>query len=144
MTPAEAAFWAAFRASGAAPADADARFHSAFAVGEGSDAGAALVISGAKTLTSWHPSEFPANPPRAGSLSILLGSGGRPRAVVETVRVWPMTLEETTEAHAAAYAEWPDLASFRAGMMGWYRRADLDFGPRTPLMFEWQRVVWAP
>jgi uncharacterized protein YhfF len=144
MTPAEAAFWQAFKASGTAPPDADARFHSAFGIGSGSDAGAALVVSGAKTLTSWQPDDFSQDPPRAGSLSILLGTGGTPRAVVETVRVWPMTLSDTTEAHAAAYAEWPGLAAFRAGMLAWYRRATPTFGPESPLMFEQQRLVWAP
>ena len=144
MTAAEAAFWAAFKASGAAPPDADARFHSAFGIGGGSDEGAALVIAGTKTLTSWLPGEFPENPPVAGSLSILLGAAGAPRAVIGTLRVWPMTLAETTAAHAAAYAEWPDLASFRAGMLDWYRRADPGFGEGTILMFEEQRLVWAP
>ena len=144
MTPDQAAFRATFKASGTAPPDADARFHSAFAIGGGSDDGAAPILSGAKTLTSWHPAEFPENPPRPGHLSILLGAAGTPRGVIETVRVWPMTLAETTEAHAAAYAEWPDLSAFRQGMLDWYRPADPAFGPDTTLIFEQQRLLWAP
>jgi uncharacterized protein YhfF len=144
MTPAEAAFRVAFKASGAAPPDADARYHSACAIGGGSDEGAALVLSGAKTLSSWLPAEFPEYPPAPGHLSILLGAVGTPRAVIETVRVWPMTLAETTEGHAAAYAEWPGLAAFRQRMLDWYRRQNPAFGPDTTLMFEEQRLLWAP
>ena len=80
LTPDQAAFWAAFLASPAAPPDADARFHSVFAIGSGSDAGATLILSGVKTATSSLPAEFQdIAPPPPGSLSLLTGAGGRPR-----------------------------------------------------------------
>lgn len=122
MTPAEAAFWTAFKASGAAPPDADARFHSAFGIGSGSDEGAALVLSGAKTATSSLLQDFGNQPPpKPGDLSILLGAGAVPRAVVETASMQPMSLDEMDDAFIVAYAEWPDARSFRAGMIEWYQ-----------------------
>jgi uncharacterized protein YhfF len=145
MTPAEAAFWAAYKTSGAAPADADQRYHSSFGVGAGSDEGAALILSGAKTATSARPADFGDQPPPGpGSLSILLGAGGVPRAVVETLSMRPSCLEAMDDGFVAAYAEWPDRAAFIAGMLDWYRQADPDFGPRSTLLAERFRVVWVP
>jgi len=145
MTPAEAAFWTAFKASGAAPPDADARFHSAFGIGGGSDEGAALILSGAKTATSSLPQDFGDQPPpKPGDLSILLGAGAVPRAVVETVSMQPMSLDEMDDAFIAAYAEWPDARSFRAGMIEWYQGVDSAFTPTTPLLCERLRVIWTP
>ncbi len=144
MTPEQAAFWAAWKATGTAPADADARFHSAFAVGSGSDAGADLVIGGVKTATSSLPSEFGNQPPPGpGDLSILLG-GGRPRAVIETLSLQPLSLNRMPPDFIAAYAEWPDPMSFRAGMLQWYQSLDPAFSADTPLLCERFRVVWAP
>ncbi|HMO08551.1 MAG TPA: ASCH domain-containing protein [Paracoccaceae bacterium] len=145
MTPEQAAFWAAFKASGAAPPDADARFHSAFGIGGGSDEGAAMVIAGAKTATSALPAEFGDQPPpKPGDLSILLGAGGVPRAVVETVSMKPQSLDDMPPDFIAAYAEWPDAAAFRAGMTEWYRALDPGFTAVTPLLCERFRVVWVP
>jgi hypothetical protein len=145
MTPDEAAFRAAFKASGAAPANAGQRYHSSFGVGSGSDAGAALILSGAKTATSARPADFAGQPPPGpGSLSILLGAGGVPRAVVETLSMPPSCLEAMDDGFVAAYAEWPDRAAFNAGMLGWYRQADPDVGPRSTLLAERFRVVCLP
>ena len=86
LTPDQAAFWAAFLASPTAPPDADARFHSVFAIGLGSDTGATLILSGVKTATSSLPSDFQGiAAPGPGSLSLLTGAGGRPMGVVETL-----------------------------------------------------------
>lgn len=143
LTPEQSAFWAAFCASPAAPPDAGARFHSAFGVGSDSDAGAALILSGAKTATSSRPADFgPEGPPVPGSLSLLTGAGGAPRAVVETVAIAPTTLAAMDDAFVRAYGEWPDPDSFRAGMLAWYRGLDPAFGPDSPLLAEWLRVVW--
>jgi uncharacterized protein YhfF len=145
MTPEQAAFWAAWLATGTAPPDADARFHSAFGIGGGSDEGADLVISGAKTATSALPSEFGDQPPpKPGDLSMLLGAGGRPRAVVETLSMEPLSLTQMADDFIAAYAECPDEAAFRAGMLQWYQGVDPAFTADTPLLCERFRVVWAP
>lgn len=144
MTPEQAKFWAAFKASGAAPPDADARFHSAFGIGSGSDSGADLVIAGIKTATSALPAEFGDQPPpKPGDLSILLGGGGVPRAVIETLSLQSVRLDEMTGDVIRDYAEWPDPASFRQGMIDWYSSVDPAFTPQTPLLFERFRVIWS-
>jgi uncharacterized protein YhfF len=144
LTPDQAAFWSAFLASPAAPPDASARFHSAFGIGDGSEEGARLVLTGIKTATSSRLADFgDQGPPRPGSLSMLLGSGGAPRAIVETLRVWPMSLAQADETFAKAYAEWPDSAAFREGMLQWYQRDDPAFALETPLICETFRVIWA-
>ena len=143
LTPDQAAFWAAFLASPAAPADARARFHSVFSIGEGSDAGAALVLSGAKTATSSLPGEFaPGAAPVPGSLSLLTAAAGRPVAIVETLSMAPMSLGDMDADFRAAYAEWPDTASFLRGKTDWYRGLDPAFTADTPLLAERFRVIW--
>ncbi len=143
LTPDQAAFWAAFLASPAAPPDADARFHSVFAIGSGSDAGATLILSGTKTATSSLPAEFQGiAPPIPGSLSLLTGAGGRPMGIVETLSMAPLTLSQMDEAFSAAYAEWPDHTGFVQGMIEWYQSVDLGFTAETPLLAERFRVIW--
>jgi uncharacterized protein YhfF len=143
LTPDQAAFWAAFLASPTAPADADARFHSVFAIGSGSDTGATLILSGVKTATSSLPSDFQGiAPPGPGSLSLLTGAAGRPMGVVETLSMTPLTLSQMDEAFSAAYAEWPDHASFVQGMIEWYQSVDPGFTAETPLLAERFRVIW--
>jgi uncharacterized protein YhfF len=145
LTPDQVAFWAAFCASPGAPPDAEARFHSVFGVGSGTDAGAALILSGAKTATSSRPGDFGAEgAPIPGSLSLLTGAGGAPRAVVETVAIRLTCLADMDADFARAYAEWLDLPSFRAGIRDWYRGEDPNFTDQSPLLAEILRVVWAP
>ena len=143
LTPDQAAFWAAFLASPAAPPDADARFHSVFAIGSGSDAGATLILSGVKTATSSLPSEFHGiAPPIPGSLSLLTGAGGRPMGIVETLSMAPLTLSQMDEAFSASYAEWPNHTGFVQGMIEWYQSVDPSFTAETPLLAERFRVIW--
>lgn len=143
LTPDQAAFWAAFLASPAAPTDADARFHSVFAIGSGSDAGATLILSGVKTATSSLPSEFQdIAPPIPGSLSLLTGASGRPMGIVETLSMAPLTLSQMDEGFSAAYAEWPDHTGFLQGMIEWYQSVDPGFTAETPLLAERFRVIW--
>lgn len=143
LTPEQAAFWAAFLASPAAPPDAEGRFHSAFGVGSGSDEGAAEIVTGRKTATSSHPSEFPhGTAPIPGSLSLLTGAKGRPVAIVETLWTGPMSLDEMDADFIRAYGEWDDPAAFRAGMLEWYRGLYPDFNAATPLLAERFRVIW--
>lgn len=143
LTPDQAAFWAAFLASPAAPPDADARFHSVFAIGSGSDAGATLILSGTKTATSSLPAEFQGiAPPIPGSLSLLTGAGGRPMGIVETLSMAPLTLSQMDEAFSAAYAEWPNHTGFVQGMIEWYQSVDPGFTAETPLLAERFRVIW--
>lgn len=143
LTPDQAAFWAAFLASPAAPPNAEARFHSVFAIGSGSDTGAALILSGTKTATSSLPAEFQGiAPPIPGSLSLLTGAGGRPLGIVETLSITPLTLGQMDEAFSAAYAEWPDHTSFVQGMIEWYQSVDPGFTAGTPLLAERFRLIW--
>ena len=143
LTPDQAAFWAAFLASPTAPPDADARFHSVFAIGSGSDTGATLILSGVKTATSSLPSDFQGiAPPTPGSLSLLTGAAGRPMGVVETLSMKPLTLSQMDEAFSAAYAEWPDHTCFVQGMIEWYQNVDPGFTAETPLLAERFRVIW--
>jgi uncharacterized protein YhfF len=144
LTPEQAAFWAAFLANPSAPADADHRFHSAFGVGNGSEEGAALILSGRKTATSARPADFaPGAPPVPGSLSLLYASAGRPVAIIETLSITPMTLDQMDEGFIAAYAEWDSATAFRQGTLDWYRSVDPTFTPHTPLLAERFRVIWA-
>jgi len=143
LTPDQAAFWAAFLASPAAPPDAEARFHSVFGIGSGSDAGAALILSGIKTATSSLPAEFQGiDPPIPGSLSLLAGAAGRPMGIIETLSITTLPLNQMDDAFRVAYAEWPDQASFVEGMIEWYQGVDPDFTAETPLLAERFRVIW--
>jgi uncharacterized protein YhfF len=143
LPPDQAAFWAAFRASPQAPPDADARFHSAFGVGSGTEEGAAEILSGRKTATSSRPEDFAPGPlPQPGSLSLLTGAQGRPVAVIETLSIQSLSLAEMDAAFIAAYGEWDDAAAFHAGMLEWYQALDPGFTPQTPLLAERFRVVW--
>lgn len=143
LSPAQAAFWAAYLGSGAAPLDAGRRLHSAFGVGKGSDSGAAEILSGHKSATSSRLDAFaPGTEPVAGSLSILCGAGGRPVAIVETVSVERLSLDEMPPDFVRAYGEWDTPEAFRAGMLAWYGATDPDFSLDTPLLAERIRVVW--
>jgi uncharacterized protein YhfF len=147
MTEAEAAFWAAFLASGAAPPEAASRYFESCAIGNdaaAADAGARLILSGRKTVTSALPSEFPIRPPRPGDLSILLDGARHPVAVFDTVATWTATLADADATLAAAYAEWPDLPTFRSALLVHYRAGDPGFGLASPLLFERFRLAWAP
>ncbi|MFM2390743.1 MAG: Peroxyureidoacrylate/ureidoacrylate amidohydrolase RutB [Pseudomonadota bacterium] len=144
LTPEQAAFWAAFLASSAAPPDAEGRFHSAFGVGSGTDEGAALILSGRKTATSALPTEFaPGTPPVPGSLSLLYASNGRPVAIIETLSILPLSLDQMQTDFISAYAEWDSPDAFRQGMLDWYRAQDPAFTAQTPLLCERFRVLWA-
>jgi uncharacterized protein YhfF len=143
LCPEQAAFWAAFLGSPAAPKDAEARFHSVFGVGSGGDEGAALILSRAKTATSSLPSEFaPDAAPVPGSLSLLTGAKCRPLAVVETLSICSMTLASMGDDFIKAYAEWPDRDAFVRGMTEWYQGLDPDFTADSPLLAERFRVIW--
>lgn len=145
MTGAEAAFWQAWLATGLAPADAEARWHSAFGIGSGTDEGAALILSGRKTATSSRLAAFgDRGPPRPGDLSMLLGAGGTPLAIVETVWAAPCALADIDAGFAEAYGEWSDLEQTRMGLLDWYRQEDPAFTLESPLWCERMTVIWCP
>jgi uncharacterized protein YhfF len=140
LSPAVAAFWERFLASGAAPAGA--RFCDAFAIGgadESADAGAALILSGRKTATSSLLSDYPpGGEPFVGAPSVLLAGGGRPVAVVETVQARRLTLDALDEGLAADDGERDrTLATLRRGLAA-YDALDAE----TPLPCERFRVIW--
>lgn len=144
LTPDQAAFWAAFRASPAAPPDAEARFHSVFGVGSGTDECAAEILSGRKTATSSRLEDFaPGMAPQPGSLSPLTGAKGRSVAIVETLSMQTLSLDQMGADFIRAYGEWDGPEAFRAGMLQWYQGLDPGFTPQTPLLAEWFRVIWA-
>jgi uncharacterized protein YhfF len=143
LTPDQAAFWSAYLASPATPPDAEDRFHSVFAIGAGSDSGASEIVTGRKTATSSHPSEFAdSTAPVAGSLSLLTGAHGRPVAIVETLWTGLLSLDEMDAGFIRAYGEWDDPAAFRAGMLEWYQGLFPDFTAATPLLAERFRVIF--
>lgn len=143
LTAEQAAFWAAFLASPAAPAGANERFHSAFGVGSGTDAGAALILSGRKTATSALPADFlPGKPLVPGSLSLLHAALGRPVAIIETVSISLLSLNQMDDALIAACGEWEGPAAFRTGMLSWYKSQEPGFTTSTPLLAERFRVIW--
>lgn len=100
----------------------------AWAFGDGPDLGdelLALVLAGVKTGTSsavasYEPGEAH---PRAGDLSILLDSTGRPRALIRTTDVRRTRFRDVTEDFAASEGEDDrTLASWRLGHERFFRR----------------------
>ena len=90
MAPAVALFWAAFLDRIEDAEDARARWYDVFSIGDdaaAADAGARLILTGAKTATSsllWEYEASGARPPFEGALSILLDGKAVPICVVET------------------------------------------------------------
>lgn len=68
----------------------------------------ARMLSGAKTLTSCARSDYDTEGeqlPHYGSLSIVLDSADRPRALIRTTEVSVVAFDEVDEAHARAESE---------------------------------------
>ena len=80
--------------------------------------GAALILSGLKTLTSSPFWDYPDGKiPFVGALSVLLDGARRPRGIIETTRVEIMPFQAITEEMAQAYCEGERTAN-------WWRRGD--------------------
>ena len=128
----------------------EARYFLPMSIGsapEHADEGAALVLSGVKTLTSSPFWDYPDGKiPFVGALSVLLDGARRPRGIVETTRVEIMPLQSITEEMAQAYGEGERTASWCRGEMGAFYKAsamrhDEAFTDETPLVWEWFAVV---
>ncbi len=128
----------------------DARYFSPIAVGctpESADEGAAAILDGRKTTTSSPFWDWPdGRIPFAGALGVLLDGRGRPRAVIETLRVEIMPFGAVDESFAWSYGEGSrTLAWWRAYIGAWYRasaaRHGADFSDDTSIICEWLAVA---
>lgn len=98
------------------------------------------VLSGRKTGTSTALAEFGDEPlPREGELSIILDSGGNPRALVRTAAVATVRFDEVDEAFAASEGEDDlSLGSWREQHEVYWRRVlgDDAFDPSMQVVTE--------
>ena len=114
---------------------------------EHADEGAALILSGAKTLTSSPFWDYPdGRIPFVGALAVLLDGAQTPRAIIETTRVEIMPFAAVTDELALAYAEGERTAAWWRHEIGaWYRafaaRAGATFTEDTPIIWEWITVA---
>ena len=111
------------------------------------DEGAALILSGLKTLTSSPFWDYPDGKiPFVGALSVLLDGARRPRGIIETTRLEIMPFQAITEEMAQAYGEGERTANW------WRREMVVSYQPRRcvtekpspmrpPLIWEWFAVV---
>lgn len=121
------AFWAEFaEAVGEA---GEERFYEAFSFGDSeemADELAELVLQGTKRATAgalWAYEATEQRPPRAGDLSIVTDSSGRPRCVIETLSVEVVPFREVSAEFAAVEGEGD-------GSLGYWRRAHHAFFSR--------------
>jgi uncharacterized protein YhfF len=128
----------------------EARYFRPMSIGgapEHADEGAALVLSGVKTLTSSPFWDYPDGKiPFVGALSVLLDGARRPRGIVETTRVEIMPFQAVTEEMAQAYGEGERTASWWRKEMGAFYQASAmhhgeAFTDATLLIWEWFAVV---
>jgi histidinol-phosphate aminotransferase len=152
LKPATAAFWQAYLATVADPAEAQRRFWEAFSVGdtpESAAAGAELILRGEKTTTSSLLSGFEARSepvPTPGALSILEDGLGEPVAIIETFRVEIQPFHAIDADFAYAYGEWDrTLETWRKQCHAYYARQLGQEPADDPLLVcEWIRVVFPP
>ena len=107
---------------------------------------AAAILDGRKTTTSSAFWDWPdGRIPFAGALGVLLDGRGRPRAVIETLRVEIMPFGAVDESFAWSYGEGSRAAWWRAYIGAWYRasaaRHGADFSDDTSIICEWLAVA---
>jgi uncharacterized protein YhfF len=128
----------------------DARYFLPMSIGGAprhADEGAALILSGVKTLTSSPFWDYPDGKiPFVGALSVLLDGVREPRGIVETTRVEIMPFQAITEEMAQAYGEGERTASWWRRSTGAFYQASAmrhgeDFTDETLLIWEWFAVV---
>ena len=128
----------------------EARYFTPMSIGDtpaAADEGAAAILSGDKTATSSPHWEYPdGRIPFVGALSVVLDGRGRPRAIVETVRVEIIPFGSVNGHLAHAYGEGArTLDWWRSEVGAWYRAAAArhgdDFSDETPIICEWIAVA---
>jgi uncharacterized protein YhfF len=128
----------------------EARYFLPMSIGsapEHADEGAALILSGVKTLTSSPFWDYPDGKiPFVGALSVLLDGARRPRGIVETTRVEIMPFQAITDEMAQAYGEGERTASWwRREMRTFYHASAMRHGEAftddTLLIWEWFAVM---
>ncbi|MEM9783386.1 MAG: ASCH domain-containing protein [Pseudomonadota bacterium] len=144
-----AALWRAFLAAPETPVDA--RFYDVLSIGDtpaAADAGARLILSGAKTATSALLADLgDAGPPPIGSYSIVLDGRGRGICVVRTLALALRRFSQIDARFARAYGECDGtLATWRRNMGAFYaaRAAvlGLDWNEESELVCETFTVVF--
>jgi uncharacterized protein YhfF len=128
----------------------EARYFVPMSIGsapEHADEGAALILNGAKTLTSSPFWDYPDGKiPFVGGLSVLLDGSQKPRGIVETTDIEIMPFAAITEEMARAYGEGERTVEWWRRVMGEYYRASasrhtMAFTGDTLLIWEWFIVV---
>jgi uncharacterized protein YhfF len=128
----------------------EARYFLPMSIGsapEHADEGAALILSGTKTLTSSPFWDYPnGKVPFVSAVSVLLDGAQRPRGIVETTRVEIMPFAAITEGMARAYGEGERTVEWWRRVMGGYYRAsaarhNIALTDDTLLIWEWFVVV---
>jgi uncharacterized protein YhfF len=128
----------------------ETRYFSPMSIGsapEHADEGAALILSGVKTLTSSPFWDYPDGKiPFVGALSVLVDGVVRPCGIVETTRVEIMPFRAISEAMAQDYGEGDRTADWWRRVMGeFYRtsaaRHGVNFTDDTALIWEWFALV---
>jgi uncharacterized protein YhfF len=111
------------------------------------DEGAALILSGVKTLISSPFWDYPDGKiPFVGALNVLLDGARRPRGIVETTRVEIMPFQAINEEMAQAYGEGERTADWWRREMGAFYQASAmrhgeAFTDETSLIWEWFTVA---
>lgn len=101
-----------------------------------------LVLAGRKTATASALSDYAAEDlPASGDLSIVLDSGGHPRALLRTISVRVVAFEEVDEEHARGEGE-GSLADWRAVHERFFTEHSAQaFDPRIPVVLETFEVL---
>jgi uncharacterized protein YhfF len=124
----------------------EARYYSPMSIGsapEHANEGAALILSGVKTLTSSAFWDYPDGKiPFVGALSVLVDGARRPRGIVETMRVEIMPFHAINEGMAQDYGEGDKTVDWWRRAMGEFYQASAArhgaaFADDTPLIWEW-------
>ena len=114
---------------------------------EHADEGAALILSGTKTLTSSPFWDYPdGKPPFVGALSVLLDGSRKARGIVQTTQIEIMPFGALTPDMALAYGEGDRTVEWWRRVIGTFyqvsaARHGKAFTTDTPLIWEWFTVV---
>ena len=148
-------FWAAFKASPAAPADAEARFLEAFHFDDNQPSAnklAALVVAGRKRATAssfWAYESGAKALPLEGDLSVVTDFASTPLCVIETLSVEVVLFDQVTDEFAAAEGEGDgSLRYWRDAHWRYFERECKRLGrerdEKMPIVCERFEVIYRP